>query len=258
MRTDLNQYEDAWTAEIYDCQVGDSVGDLAFWQALAEECGGEALELACGTGRLTLPLARAGIRITGVDCAPHTLAVARRKLAEEPPEVQACVSLIEGDMRALALERQFPLVFIPFNSFQFMLEQEDQQQCLGCCAAHLAPRGRLVIDGFNANTAPLPVTPEEHGPAEFVGPEGVPIRMWVRTECDRVRQRIFARWRYESTSAAGDTRRFQRLMELRYFFYYEMAWMLEACGFVPEAVYGDYGRNPFGPDSPKMIFVVRR
>ena len=261
MRADLNRYEDAWTAEIYDYEVSGSsrTADLAFWLALAEETGGPVLELACGTARVTIPLARAGHEITGLDMSPNMLAVARRKLEQEPADVRARIHLGEGDMRDFSLDERFRLIIIPFSAFQVLLEREDQRRCLECCARHLEPDGRLGIDVFHPKLSRLTAEGRvEEGPDEFSGPEGVSVRWSAHTDYDIANQRLRSRCRYERTASGGETTVSEHILELRYLFRFEMEWMLEACGFEVEALYGDFDRSPFAANSQEMVFVARR
>ena len=129
MKPTVNLYEDEWSAEIYDYEV-QSLGDLPFWQSLAESAGGPVLELACGTGRLALPLARAGCSVTGLDASRFMLAVARRKLAQEDHEVRARCRLVEGNMSGFTFEEGFGLIYIPARSFQALLTRDEHRRCL--------------------------------------------------------------------------------------------------------------------------------
>jgi len=259
MKADLNRYEDPWTAEVYDYQTQGRGNDVPFWLSMAEEAAGETLEIACGTGRVLLPLARAGVQVTGVDVSETMLAVARRKLQREPSEVAQRVTLVEADMTRFNLERRFGLIIIPFSAFQVLLTRADQRACLERCRAHLNPAGRLSIDVFNPGlarlTSPAPV-PE--GPEEFAGPGGETVLWSGETEYDLATQTLRSRWRYERTTPGGETKVSQHLLQLHYFFRFEMEWMLEACGFEIEPLYGDFERSPFTADSPEIIVVARR
>ncbi len=251
-------YGDEWSAEIYDYEV-QALDDLPFWQSLAEATAGPALELACGTGRLLLPLARAGTEAVGLDASPSMLAVAGRKLAQEPPEVQARCRLVEGSMAGFSLGEQFGLIYLPARAFQFLLAPEEQRSCLACCARHLRPDGLLAIDVFRPELSRLTADGGvEEAPAEFPGPEGMAVRWSAHTDYDIANQRLRSRWRYERTAPGGETTISEHLLELRYFFRFEMEWMLEACGFTVEELYGSFDRSEFASDSPEMIFVARR
>ena len=259
MKADLNRYEDPWTAEAYDYQTQGRGNDVPFWLSLAEEAKGEVLEIACGTGRVLLPLARAGLQVTGLDVSDTMLGVARRKLAEEPAEVSARVTLVRADMTQFELGKQFDLVIIPFSAFQVLLTRAQQRACLERCRAHLKPDRQFAIDVFNPHlgrlTRPQPV---QEGPEEFAGPGGEAVRWSGETEYDLATQTLRSRWRYERTAPGGETTASEHLLELHYFFRFEMEWMLEACGFEIEALYGSFERSEFASDSHELIFVARR
>ncbi len=152
-----------------------AVGDLRVADPQVAASGGSILEIGCGTGRILIPTARvitsrrpqiadsqiadpqiaistAGREIVGLDLSPWMLAVCRDNLAAEPAEVQACVQLVEGDMRDFDLGREFACITIPFRLFQQLTTVEDQMACLATIRRHLAPGGRLVIDLANPST----------------------------------------------------------------------------------------------------------
>ena len=142
--------EYGFTAEFYDHVAPYAErGDVGFFVEMAQAAGGPVLEIGCGTGRVLIPTARAGIEIVGLDLSPSMLAVCRSNLAQESAETQARVRLVEGDMRDFDLDRQFALVTLPFRPFQHLTSVEDQIACLTTIHRHLAPGGRLVLDLFN-------------------------------------------------------------------------------------------------------------
>jgi len=259
MKEPVQLYNDEWSAEIYyGYQVQGSGGDLPFWQSLAETTGGPALELACGTGRLLLPLARAGTELVGLDLSPFMLEVARRKLAQEPSEVQARCRLVESTMADFSLGQQFGLIYITGHSFQLLLTREEQRSCLSCCARHLRPDGLLVISVFNPRLDLL-TNPagHEYGRSDFQGPDGVTITCGGHSEYDLANQIVSGPLWYEYDSDQGHVVR-EYSVTLRYLFRFEFEWMLEACGFEVEALYGDFERGPFTAESSEMIFVARK
>jgi len=261
MSNELSLYDDPWVCEMYDLVAGRLIadGDLDLWIGLAEKSGGSVLELACGTGRVLLPLARAGYDITGLDLSPYQLAVAKRKLAAEDEEVRKRVCLLEGDMSAFGVGERFGLIIIPARAFQCLLERADQRRCLEACAAHLRPGGLLAIDVFNPRLSRLTAEGgvEESG-EEYPGVDGVTVRETGHTDYDLANQSMVWHSRYECTAAEGAVTVHQCVLPLRYFFRFEMEWMLEACGFEVEALYGNFDRSPFTAESPEMIFVARR
>ena len=115
--------------------------DVQFFVNAAIESGGPVLEVGCGTGRILIPTARAGITITGLDLSDHMLDVCRADLKEEPREVQERVDLVQGDMRDFVLDQKFALITTPFRPFQHLITTADQIKCLGNIHLHLQPSG---------------------------------------------------------------------------------------------------------------------
>jgi len=257
MTSELSRYQDAWTAEHYDFQITWPNPDLPLYLEMARESTRPVLELACGTGRVLVPLARQGAAVTGLDISPHMLSVARRKLAAQPVEVQARVTLVEADMSRFALPHAYGLILIPFRSFQALLTRAEQRRCLECCARHLLPDGRLVINVFHPWLSKL-AAQKSAEPQEYTGPHGEAVTAVSRTEFDFAEQMLTSRITYEITSANGEKQSHEHVLRLRYFFPFEMEWMLEACGFEVEALYGNFDRSDFTAESPEMIFVARR
>ncbi len=142
---------DAW-AEWYDVfysTVG--VEDVEFYVGLAQASGGPVLEIGCGTGRVSLPIAAAGIDVVGVDVSTAMLTKARERAATTKNHSGA-VEFVQGDMRTLALDRRFPLVIIPARTLYLALTPEEQLESLRRAAAHLAPRGALAFNlGFRSD-----------------------------------------------------------------------------------------------------------
>jgi len=261
MSQNLSRYEDPWTAEIYDHQVAASWADrdIAFYINLAKESPGPVLELACGTGRVMIALAREGVHVTGLDISPNMLNVARRKIDRECPHVRRRITVVQGDMASFSLEEKFGLILIPYRSFQALLEPSDQKGCLEACARHLLPEGRLVINVFQPRPSRLEMPgPVEEQPRDFPGPYGLRIRQTACTEFDAPNQRLRSRIKYESTSQGGDVALREHSLELCYFFRSDMERLLEDCGFEVEAAYGNFDRSPLSADSPEMIFVARK
>lgn len=146
----LAHYEDAdWYARTY----ADRSDDVAYYLARAKEHGGPILEYGCGAGRITIPIARAGIEIVGVDHSAPMLADLKRRLRDEPDEVRRRVSARRGDMRSLTIRRKFPLVLCTFNTFLHLYDRLDVERFLARVRAHLARGGLFVFDA----SVPVPI-----------------------------------------------------------------------------------------------------
>jgi hypothetical protein len=161
-------------------------------------------------------------------------------------------------MTDLSLGQEFGTIFIAFRSFQALLTRTAQRKCLQACARHLRRGGLLGIDVFNTNLPRL-LQPGgvEEPPDELTGPDGTRITLTAHTDYDLPDQSLRSIWRHEYTDAGGRVQRREHVIDLHYFFRCEFEWMLEACGFEVEALYGDFDRRPFAADSPEMIFVAR-
>ena len=101
-------------------------GDIEWYCRKAVESGGPVLELGAGTGRVTIPIAEAGIRVSALDLDAGMLGRLRQKAATLPAEAQSRVTVHHGDMRSFALDEQFALVIIPFRAFLHNLTRDDQ------------------------------------------------------------------------------------------------------------------------------------
>ena len=139
-------YGDIW-ADIYD-SVHTLAEDIPFWVEEAKASGGPVLELACGTGRVAIPIAQAGVPVVGLDNSTQMLKLARAK-ARRLKLATNVLRFAHGDMRDFSLDGQkFSLAIIPFRSFQLLLSVADQYQALYAIRAHLVPGGRLIVDLF--------------------------------------------------------------------------------------------------------------
>ncbi|HWM86606.1 MAG TPA: class I SAM-dependent methyltransferase [Kofleriaceae bacterium] len=134
----------------YDLASSSVTYDIEFWKGLASECvypDGHALELGCGTLRVLIPVAQAGVRVTGIDNSPDMLELGREKLAACPPEVQERVTLVEGDVRSLAFDDgRFNFIYMPFNTLPMVPALADQLALFAAVREHLAPGGRFALD----------------------------------------------------------------------------------------------------------------
>ena len=252
-------YNDAWSVRVYDHLAGDNQRDVPLWLDLAARNGGPVLELACGALRALLPIARAGYQVVGLDLSLHMLQRAREKVAEESAEVQARVRLIEGSMAGFDIGEQFGVIYITARSFQALLTRAEQRDCLKACARHLRPGGYLGIDVFNPKLSML-IQPggADLEPAEYTGPGGEAIRELNHTDYDLATQNLRWRSRQEWSDACEAPQVREYICDLHYFFRFEMEWMLEACGFEVEALYGSFDRSELTAESGEMVFVARR
>ncbi len=254
-------YFDQRVADAYDGETDGSqsvvVDDIPFYVDLARqaaEAGQAVLELGCGTGRVTLPIAQAGVEITGVDNAAPMLDVARRKAgdASNPRWVQA-------DMASFELDQRFGLAIIPFRSFLLLLTVEEQKACLTRIREHLVEGGRLALNIFNPSILYI---------ADWLGDkqgrwlrsQPAPDReRWVNRRYDPIAQELDETRADVLLSDEGAViQRVERNLRLRWVYRYEMEHLLALCGFEVEALYGWFDGAPFEDESNEMVWVARR
>jgi SAM-dependent methyltransferase len=132
-------------ADWYDDWLSGRKEDIGYYVEVFQGHSGSALELACGTGRLLLPLAQSGVAVDGLDSAPDMLAMLRKKAALLDLDD---IRLYELPMQDFAIPKRFDSIFIAGGSFQLLISYEDALACLKCAHRHLRDGGALLIDVF--------------------------------------------------------------------------------------------------------------
>ena len=253
----------------YDIEDPSDTG-VAFYSALAQETGGPVLEIACGTGRVSIPIARKGFAVTGLDILPGMLEQARRKSAGLPTR------WVEGDARAFDLGEQFRLIFLTGNAFQAFLTLKDQEALLERVRAHLHtgglfafetrnPRWRQRTDaGQEALMEPgegffalLETRDQEENFKTYTDSNGHQVRVSGTQVYDPIAQILhctgYRRWREGDQEQTKVTR-----IALRYTFPQELAALLHYNGFTILRQYGDWNLEPLTAASPSIISVCRK
>jgi SAM-dependent methyltransferase len=245
-------------ARYYDLIHAELTADIGFVLTLAARASGPLLELGCGTGRLLLPLARAGYTLTGIDNSPAMLSLARERLAAEAEEVRQRVTLVPADMTALELADRFALVIISYNTFMH-LAPPQKTTALQCIRRHLRPGGRLFIDLINPLAAAQ--TPEdrlltlERVLAE-PGTGNVLVQM-ASSRVDLEQQVLHITWLYDTSPPAGGPVQ-RSVVQARYYYLYphELELMLEETGYRLEALFGSYSQTPFSEESDRLLALA--
>src|SRR5262249_41021969 len=136
-------------APFYDIEHDRFSEDLNMYSNYAELSGGKILELACGSGRVLLPLAQEGYELTGVDSSAKMLEIAQQRLQEK--KLTGHCQLVKQDMRSLQLEQKYRLAIIALGSFGHIATRKDQRSTLAAIRAHLSPSATLILDISNAD-----------------------------------------------------------------------------------------------------------
>ncbi|MEJ2209176.1 MAG: class I SAM-dependent methyltransferase [Anaerolineae bacterium] len=245
-------------ARFYDLDYAGVDDDVFMIRQFAARCGPPILELACGTGRVLLPLAREGYHVVGVDVSPAMLAAAQKKVAREGLEER--VTLVEQDMRDLDLDRRFALALVALNSFCHLLDTDAQLATLDGVRRHLEPGGLLIVDLFNPDLARL-LAMEGQVVLDKVMTEpdsGRRIMKLSSQSADLAQQIIHVTLLVDEVDGSGDVQRTIFPFDMRYLFRFELELLLRHAGFELEALYGSYELDEFQADSERLIAVARR
>jgi ubiquinone/menaquinone biosynthesis C-methylase UbiE len=234
--------------------------DVERYKEIAAKTGGPILELCCGTGRVAIPLARAGFPVTGVDISAGMLRQFESNLAGEDHSVLSRIQLVKQDVTGLALEkREFPLAIIAFNSLLCITDFEAQCQALCAIAGHLALGGVLVLDVVNPLV--LKIQGDEVPKPFFTrrSPErgNIYTRFAMTGPFDeQQRQRLYG-W-YDEIDSAGCVRRSFYSMHWRPVFRFEIELMLRQAGFELIKIEGGHQQEPYDSCSPRMFIQAKR
>ena len=225
-------------ARIYDPWSRSVVEDVDFYVEQALASGGPVVELAVGTGRIAVPVAKAGVRVIGVDESPEMLAGARAYADSEG--VAELVDLREGDLREPPVTERVPLVIVPFRSLLHMPDEPEKLRALSAAASLLEPGGRLVFDVFAPSAEDIEET------------DGI----WLEREPG-----IFERadWNERARTLVLSVRGGEQgaTFELHWLSPAEWNALIEDAGLVAEELYGWFDRRPY-EDGEDQIWVCRR
>ena len=257
---DLYQFGD-----LYDRMVDDYKLDIPFYVEEALQAEPPVLELACGTGRVLIPIAQAGVKIWGLDVTPAMLEHAVNKVAALPAELQQRVTLRSGDMRDFDLPERFGLVIIPFRSFLHLMTVEDQLATLDNIHRHLKPGGRLALNFFQPDLALIAAHMAPTGRAlkylkEWDDPQsGGRVVVWETRRYDTFNQIINEQRVIEVLDSDGRVvDRYYRPLTLRWIYRTEFEHLLARTGFRVAALYGDLDRSPISSDSSELVWIAEK
>jgi SAM-dependent methyltransferase len=250
-------------AEAYDAADPTDTGG-AFYRTLAQEAGGSVLEIGCGTGRVTIPIAQLGFPITGLDIVPGMIERARRKSAGLPAR------WVVGDGRTFRLDELFHLVFLTGNVFQFLLTNADQAAVLERVHAHLHRDGLFAFETRNPRWPGLATRPEpyegvffyletrmeERGSGSYTDAQGRSVQVSYTQAYDHIAQILHVTGYNRRRDGEEEQTQVTRTA-LRYTFPQELAALLHTHGFAIIRQYGDWNYEPLTEASPSIIVVCR-
>jgi ubiquinone/menaquinone biosynthesis C-methylase UbiE len=242
-------------APFYDWENARTLGrrDVPFWRRVARRADGPVLELGCGTGRVTLPLANAGVEVVGIDRSAEMLARARRRPA---PDVRVAPQLVRGDIRALPFSsRAFQMVLAPYGILQSLVRDRDLKATLDAVARVMAPGGTFGID----LVPDVPNWREYSNRIQLRGKAagGAHLTLVESVRQDRTRRLTTFEQRYIVRRGRQNAEhRFEltfRTLSVR-----QMTRRLERAGFAIETILGDYQGRPWDARADVWIILAKK
>jgi SAM-dependent methyltransferase len=246
-----NLYSDA---QHYDLVMGAyAIGDqLKFYRDQIACYGEPVLELACGSGRLTIPLANEGVKITGIDISESMLDLAKLKALENHVNIR----FIQGDMRNFDLGEKFKFIFIPAQSLSHLHTRGELEKCFSCVRRHLTNDGRLLVELFNSS---VKILARESGHRYPVGQHNYTqnnsqVFVTEQVSYDSASQVNHIEWFFRHEKSNEEAK---LSFQMRQFFPQEIDSLLWYNDFLIEHKYGNYNEEEFSSDAWKQLIICR-
>lgn len=246
-------YQDSFTASVYDQQYDFQTQDMDFYLNESKKADGKILEIACGTGRLLLPILEAGCNIEGLDFSGEMLNVLRGKLREKNLETK----LHQQSMLDFSLDEKYALIYIPFTSIFILETQEDQINCLKNCRRHLAEGGKFIVDFF-VNSCIMTVEQDNHPRfTTKLKHEGNTVMVYETVRNNVVKQKKSIYYSYEFYDEKGLLLKKElRTLCLRWIYPDEFRLMAKLAGFEEIEIYGNFDYGPLVSDRQRMVGIL--
>ena len=244
-------------APFYDWENRRTIGrrDVRFWTDLARRAAGPVLELGCGTGRLSVSVARVAPRFIGIDRSEAMLRRLRQRIRRA--RLTGRTSLVRGDIRALPFRRRWRcrLVMAPYGMLQSLLSDEDLTATLEAVAGVLPRGGTFGVD----LVAELPRWQEYRRRVALRGPLSGKRRVTLIESVRQVPEHGLTVFDQEFLEWRGRQRTVHRFsLAFRTITVQQVAKRLEAAGFRVDAVLGDYAGAEWSPGADVWVVIARK
>jgi ubiquinone/menaquinone biosynthesis C-methylase UbiE len=244
-------------APFYDWENAQTLGrrDVPFWRRFATKADGPVLELGCGTGRVSIPLAATGVDLVGVDRSAPMLERARARAAKSRPERLASLRFVRADIRALPFAaRSFAAVLAPYGILQSLVRPRDLTATLASVARVIRPGGAFGID----LVPDVPKWREYRNRVQLRGESnGARLTLVESVTQDRRHHlTMFEQCYIERRDGSVREHRFD--LTFRTVSVPAMSRQLERAGFSVDAVLGDYAGRAWDDRADVWILLARR
>ncbi len=224
---------------------------VPFYKKQAKKYGGPVLELACGTGRIAIPIAKKGISIVGLDFSVKMLEQAKRNSKENKVEIE----WIKADMTNFSLSRKFSVIIMAAAAMNWVLENKSIEKCLTCIKDHLNQDGRFIFHVFNPNLEILMREPsKKYDIDKYPDPDGKgTVVVTVSNYYDKATQ-----INHVTSYSSIKSKEIVKKLKLRMFFPQELDMLLNYHGFKIDYKYGSYDEKPFNSNSNWQIVICHK
>ena len=258
---ETNKHDYIKTANLYDLDQRDNlVADIPFYLEYAHRYKGCILELGCGTGRVSIELAKAGYFITGLDLSQKMLEVYEGKIKTLSKDVQNRINIINGNMANFNLDKKYSLIIAPFRVFQLLTVEDEINNCLNCIWKHLDDDGIFIVNVFRPNI----ILDESWCSGERIQWEredpitgNLVIKKDVRERIDTIQQIIYPKFIYEVKDKEGNIEKITENLQLKYYYYDQLKSKLSSNDFDIIEEYGWYDKSPI-ETGRELIMVCKQ
>lgn len=244
-------------ARYYDLYFQDRTLDIDFWISQAKLFGSPVLELTCGTGRLTFPIANAGVQISGIDISHAMLSIAKKKLERENAKTRKNVAFIEADATSFAIpNRLFTAVFSPWGFVA--VTNEEQDSLLDSVRLHLKPHGYFIIDVYNHQEQKHDWEHFGIQDYKYFPEKSLTIVRQVQTKAyakTKINRMVFM---WDFVKKNGQLKRIITERTERRYPRRDAEHLLISHGFSLKEIYGNYDKSAWSKSSPRIIIIAQK
>jgi ubiquinone/menaquinone biosynthesis C-methylase UbiE len=247
-----NKFTDFYDWE-FDLFCTEQKRDVDLWLDLAEKYGDPILELACGSGRITIPLAKNGFKITAVDYSENML-----QLLEKRSQHLKNITPVHSNMIDFSLTGKYKFAFISYSSFQQLLKPEEQIKCLNNISAHLSENGILAMDiGRNVCEGADQLEFKHLYTADYPQDDST-VSMFTSYTTDRINMIRYWKDKYLKVLKDGSSEVFLNKIELKECSVSYMRDLFETTGFQIMNIFGFFTGEGLTEDSNNAIYLVKK
>jgi 2-polyprenyl-3-methyl-5-hydroxy-6-metoxy-1,4-benzoquinol methylase len=232
---------------LYDCEYGNFTQDFDIFSNYSNSGG--VLDLACGTGRLTIELAKRGLQCVGIDKSASMLSMAQAK----SKALGLNIFYLQEDIRKFQLEQKFDLITMAGNSFQALLNESDQRSCLACVSWHLKRCGFFIFNTRNTVADEMKTSREIEYWHDFLDANGNRVKVYGTQHYDSFNNTVLY-----TTKRVWQTHHTLSKITLKFTNFPTLLHLLNQAGFEILEVYGSFSREPFDSNNSKDIIIVSR